>query len=109
MLPKPFKLPYQETALLKKTGQRLRTGSLELIYQKTPDTAWRFMVFVPKRVVKLATSRNRLKRIIYEQIRLQTTHLVGGGKALLKLTRVKPEEETLRDLKEVLEKSIKIA
>ena len=104
MLPKHLRLPYQEAMLLKKTGRRFSLGSINLLYQKTPDASWKFLIFIPKRVVKLATGRNRIKRIINEHIRLQIAQLTGGGKAIIKLTRLKPEEEIAKDLKEVLQR-----
>ncbi len=58
------------SAVFKEANGRFSTNPLRLIYRKNDLGLSRIGIVIPKRIVKLATSRNRHKRLIKEQFRL---------------------------------------
>ena len=58
------------SAVFNKPSGRFSTNSLRLLYKKNDLGLTRIGIIVPKKVVRLATSRNRYKRLIKEQFRL---------------------------------------
>lgn len=61
-----------------KYGQRLRGPGLALAYVRVKGGGPRFAVIVSKKVSKKATHRNRIRRRIYEALRLQQTGFIAG-------------------------------
>ena len=51
-------------------GKTLRTPKLTLVFNDNPKKFTRFAVVVSKKVLKTAVGRNRIRRRIYEAIRL---------------------------------------
>lgn len=54
-------------------GKTIRTPQLSLVYTANERGFQRFAVVVSKKVLKSAVGRNRIRRRIYEAIRLETT------------------------------------
>lgn len=54
-------------------GKTIRTPQLSLVYTVNERGFQRFAVVVSKKVLKSAVGRNRIRRRIYEAIRLETT------------------------------------
>ena len=54
-----------------KKGKTIRTPKLSLVYTKNERNRQRFGVVVSKKVLKTAVGRNRIRRRVYEAIRLE--------------------------------------
>lgn len=55
-------------------GKTVRTSTLALVYTPNQRGYRRFAVVVSKKVLKSAVGRNRIRRRIYEAIRLESPH-----------------------------------
>ena len=55
---------------LYKTGSSVRTGSLSLKYAPSTRESYRLAVVVSKKIHKSAVVRNRIRRRIYENVRI---------------------------------------
>lgn len=69
MLAKKYRLSSRECLLLKSSGKRKNTKSALIISDDIGSPA-KFGVAVPKSVAKTAVTRNRIRRRLYERIRL---------------------------------------
>ncbi|KKU87416.1 ribonuclease P protein component [Candidatus Gottesmanbacteria bacterium RIFCSPLOWO2_01_FULL_48_11] len=69
MLPIPYRLPTPDVKQVMRSGRRLASPELVLIYQKNTTDASRFALIVPKSVDKRAVGRNRTKRLVREALR----------------------------------------
>jgi len=58
------------SAVFNKPNGRFSTNPLRLLYRKNDLGLSRIGIIIPKKIVRLATSRNRHKRLIKEQFRL---------------------------------------
>jgi ribonuclease P protein component len=56
-------------------GQSIRTPKLALIFNENSKGKQRFAVVVSKKVLKSAVGRNRIRRRIYETIRLELPNI----------------------------------
>ena len=56
-------------------GQTVRSPQLSLIYAKNSRGKTRFAVVISKKVIKSAVGRNRVRRRVYEAIRLELPNL----------------------------------
>lgn len=54
-----------------KKGKTIRTPKISLVYTKNERNHQRFGVVVSKKVLKSAVGRNRIRRRVYEAIRLE--------------------------------------
>ena len=54
-----------------KNGKTIRTPNISLIYNKNDKGFERFAVVVSKKVLKSAVGRNKIRRRVYEAIRLE--------------------------------------
>lgn len=54
-----------------KNGKTIRTASLSLVFAPNSRHHQRFAVVVSKKVLKTAVGRNRIRRRVYEAIRLE--------------------------------------
>ena len=68
MLPIPYRLPTPDVKQVMRSGRRLASPELVLIYQKNTTDTPRFAVIVPKSVDKRAVGRNRIKRLVRESL-----------------------------------------
>ena len=92
-------------------GKTIRTPRLSLVYMPNERGYTRFAVVVSKKVSRLAVDRNRIRRRVYEAIRLeypavltrpQDSIFVVYDKHLLSL----PFDELRSDIRSLLEKSL---
>ncbi len=67
MLPHSRRLPYPESIKIRK-GIRSHTIHFQLTFQKKEKGHPRLLISIPKSKTRLATRRNRLKRLISESI-----------------------------------------
>ena len=58
-----------------KNGNTIRHPKISLVYSKSTRGKQRFAVVVSKKVLKSAVGRNRIRRRIYESIRLELPNL----------------------------------
>lgn len=58
-----------------KTGKTLRRPVMSLVFADNPRNFTRFAVVVSKKVLKSAVGRNRIRRRIYEAIRLELPNI----------------------------------
>ena len=77
MLPAAHRLPSNLAATLSKYGRVVMCHGLRLVYQKNQQNRSRFMVVAGKQVSRLATERNRTKRLLHEALfRLVTQEVI---------------------------------
>jgi len=67
MLPKKNRLFLRQDRTIFLKGKRLNFNHLR-VYTYPSQVGTRFSLVIPKKVVALATKRNRLKRIIYQEV-----------------------------------------
>ena len=58
------------SAVFRNPNGRFSTNALRMLYMKNDLGLSRIGIIIPKKIVRLATSRNRHKRVIREQFRL---------------------------------------
>ena len=68
MLSKKFRLNRKQIGLIHKKGRRFNFGGIGVKYLPNRLEFSRFAVNVPVKVSKKATERNRLRRIVYDEI-----------------------------------------
>ena len=76
------------SAVFKKPSGRFSTNPLRLLYRENNLGLSRIGIIVPKKIVRLATSRNRHKRLIKEQFRLVKKNLPNVDMVILLNKRV---------------------
>ena len=76
------------SAVFKKPSGRFSTNPLRLLYRENNLGLSRIGIIVPKKIVRLATSRNRHKRLIKEQFRLVKKRLPNVDMVILLNKRV---------------------
>ena len=74
---------------------RFSANSLRILYRKNDQGLSRIGIIVPKKVVKLATTRNRYKRLIKEQFRRSKEYLPNVDIVLLLNKKVNEKELSL--------------
>lgn len=57
-------------------GRTIRGAKISLIYNNNSRKKQRFAVVVSKKVLKSAVGRNRIRRRIYEALRLELPHII---------------------------------
>ena len=88
------------SAVFNKPNGRFSTNPLRLLYRKNDLGLSRIGIIIPKKIVRLATSRNRHKRLIKEQFRLAKERLPNVDTVLLLNKRV-CERELLQSCERV--------
>lgn len=68
MLPKSYRLPSPEIRPLMRSGKRLSTAGLQLVFMPNAVGVCRFAFVVPTGVDKRATVRNRIKRLLRQDV-----------------------------------------
>ena len=76
------------SAVFKKPSGRFSTNPLRLLYRENNLGLSRIGIVVPKKIVRLAASRNRHKRLIKEQFRLVKKRLPNVDMVILLNKRV---------------------
>lgn len=87
MLPKKLRLSWIEAHLLAKKSKKAESLYFRLFYQKDDTSNFQWFIRVPKRIVKKATSRNRIKRIIHEAIWQLNPKIKTSGKAVISVVK----------------------
>ena len=82
------------SAVFRKPNGRFSASPLNMLYRKNDLGFSRIGIIVPKKVVRLATSRNRYKRVIREQFRLNKRCIPNVDIVLLLNKRVCEKELT---------------
>jgi len=59
------------------SGNKIKTESLTIYFQKAKENHSRFLVIVPKKIINKAVDRNRIKRQLYSLIRSFLKDLEG--------------------------------
>ena len=88
------------SAVFKESNGRFSTNQLRLLYRKNDLGLSRIGIIIPKKIVRLATSRNRHKRLIKEQFRLVKECLPNADIVLL-LNRRTCERELLQSCERI--------
>ena len=88
------------SAVFNKPNGRFSTNPLRLLYRRNDLGLSRIGIIVPKKIVRLATSRNRHKRLIKEEFRLVKECLPNVDIVLLLNKRV-CEKELLRSCERI--------
>ena len=80
------------SAVFRNPNGRFSTNALRMLYMKNDLGLSRIGIIIPKKIVRLATSRNRHKRVIREQFRLVKECLPNVDIVLLLNKRVCEKE-----------------
>ncbi len=103
MLPSSLRFPFRYNKEVWQKGKRARTYLFEFRYIGAENTRW--SILVPKKIVKLATRRNRYKRLISEVLVLLSPSLTSSMSVVVKLLRPLPND-TLSGVRQQLEEGI---
>lgn len=68
MLPKSYRLPRESFDHVFHSGKRIQTKEFQYIVITSNNPHSRFAIVVGKKIAKLATHRNRMKRLINESL-----------------------------------------
>ena len=80
------------SAVFETPGGRFSTNSLSMLYRKNDLELSRIGIIVPKKIVRLATARNRHKRLLKEQFRRAKKFLPNVDIVLLLKKKVDENE-----------------
>ena len=80
------------SAVFRNPNGRFSANPLRMLYRKNDLGLSRIGIVIPKKIVRLATSRNRYKRVIREQFRLFKEYLPNVDIVLLLNKRVCEKE-----------------
>jgi len=100
MLAKKFRLSRRQVNIVYRKGKSTSFGSISIKFYPNGLEFPRFSVIIPKSVVKKVVERNRLRRIIFEE--LGKNQKTGMGDCLIRLHRVIPEEILKAQIKKIL-------
>lgn len=91
-------------------GKTIRTSTLSLVYAPNTHHHQRFGVVVSKKVLKSAVGRNRIRRRIYEAIRLELPQFTAHQDCIFVVFNKSVMKMPFRDLRrlifELLERSL---
>lgn len=91
-------------------GKTIRTPLMSLVYAPNQRNAQRFGVVVSKKVLKSAVGRNRIRRRVYEAIRLELNEYTTPKDCLFviynKSITTMPFGDLRRTIHELLERSL---
>ncbi len=87
----------REFQALYRRGIAVRTPHLRLLWRRSPTPSHRWGVVVSVKISKLATRRNRIRRILFAEINQWTNnHPTPILEAMVVVTKVVPNESVLR-------------
>lgn len=93
-----------------KQGKTIRTPKISLVYAKNSRHRQRFAVVVSKKVLKTAVGRNRIRRRVYEALRLELPNYTAKTDCIFviysKDIRTIPFDELRTLIRSLLEQSI---
>ena len=91
-------------------GKTIRTPKLSLVYNKNERGFQRFAVVVSKKVLKSAVGRNRIRRRVYEAIRLELENFKTPQDSIFviydKTVKEMPFSELRKLIRSLLEESL---
>lgn len=99
MVAKKYRLSRSQIGLIYKKGKKKSFGKLSVRYLGNRVGFPRFAISVSAKVYNKATARNRLRRIIYEEI--AKNKFVLSNDMLLTVFSQMPEEEAKKEIKEI--------
>lgn len=83
MLPKAHRLPSSEIKKVMRHGERVMRDEVRIVFLKNSLGVTRFAFVVPTSIDKRATARNRIKRLLREQIRRALPQLPRGSDVVI--------------------------
>ena len=93
-----------------KNGKTIRTPKISLIYNENKKGFQRFAVVVSKKVLKSAVGRNRIRRRVYEAIRLELPNFKKNQDSIFVIynREIKdlPFDELRKQIRSLLEESL---
>lgn len=78
MLPRPYRIPSPQMTVVLRQGRRITDSGIALVYVHNHLKVSRFAAVVPAKISKLATRRNRMRRIVTESIRKNLRQIKTG-------------------------------
>lgn len=78
MLPKPNRLPSSEIKHVMRRGSRIGAEGVQLVFTQNTLPVSRFAFVVPISVDKRAVTRNRVRRLVRESVRLALPTIAPG-------------------------------
>lgn len=102
MLPRECRLPNELLRVIIKKGLFVFTDSLHIKYYLSNNSTSRFAIVIPKKIIKLATVRNRNKRLLRQALFTTQHNLAYSIDAVV--TVKKPQTlETQKNMNELVE------
>lgn len=95
MLPRENRLPSPQIKIVMRTGRRENAEVLQLIFAQNNLSVSRFAFVVPKSVDKRAVTRNRVRRILRESVRLLLPTIVPGLDGVFLVRKGSPKAQEL--------------
>ena len=105
MLPKQYRLAGHRIPTLIRSGKRISSHLVSLIYQPTADNLQptAITVIVPVRLSKKAVERNRTRRLLREAIYQHLTNLEHGHEVIVMAKKILKEEKLTDILPDITE------
>lgn len=104
MLPKSNRLPSSEIRSVMRRGKRFSTASMQMIVAASSVQAPRFAFVVSTSVDKRATRRNRIKRLMREEVRTLLSNLKDNTDVVL-TARSGQEDKVTKSVEELLRRA----
>lgn len=95
MLPRENRLPSSQIKSVMRTGRRESAEEVQLICTQNNLPVSRFAFVVPKSVDKRAVTRNRVRRILRESVRLLLPTIVPGLDGVFLVRKGSPKAQEL--------------
>jgi len=108
MLAKKYRLNRKQINLIYKKGRGKRLGEIGIKFLANNESISRYSVIIPKTVVKKVTERNRLRRIIFDELaRVKPFDSAQGGPAkhsdvIVRLFRISTEENIRKNTQDII-------
>lgn len=90
MLSRLYRLPGYRIPVIIKTGKRVHSEFASVIFLPTEESL-QFAVIIPKKVAKLAVSRNRVKRLMTEALHKNMPAIKPGHEIIFLIKKVLKE------------------
>ncbi len=84
MIARKYRIPKEKIPYILKKGDQYTSALFIIKYTKNIELFFRYRVIISKKIDKSAVKRNKLRRQIYEAIRLHSTNTELEGKKPLK-------------------------
>ena len=100
MLAKKFRLNRKQINLIYKRGRGKRLGEMGIKFLVNNESFSRYSVIIPKAVIKKVTERNRLRRIIFDELsRLKSNQ---NADIILRVFRVSDEAALRKNTRDII-------